>query len=209
MNRSILRWAILLLTPCRFLAAQTTSPAPKASADQTIEREFVSGGHVNLKFSAGEYIIRPSESGNRVTVRWKTEKPDRKRKAVVSVDVTGSECSIDALNLDKSSHTEIELPARAALSIRLKAGDLDISGIEGDKMIDCRTGDVVIDVGRADDYGSVEASVRVGDVEARPMGISKGGFARKIKWQGPGKHTLRAHIGIGSLSLLGSPAGKK
>jgi hypothetical protein len=86
--------------------------------------------------------------------------------------------------------------------VRLSAGDIGIRGIEGNKDVECHAADIIIDIGRTQDYRQVNASVRIGDIEAPPISVSKGGFFRSTTWSGTGKYSLHAHVGAGSLTLL-------
>lgn len=199
----------LLCIPICPAFGQAPSASPAAEGSHTIERTFASGGRVNMKLSAGEYMVRASAPDGKILIRWTTKKPEQAKKVSVSAEVKGPECDIVTRGPRDSFRVEIELPARADLHVRLNAGDFNVRGIEGSKDIECHAGDVTIDLGRADDYGAVDASVRIGDFEAPPLGASKGGFIRKFKWQGPGRYALHAHVGVGSLSFLGTPSGSR
>jgi hypothetical protein len=201
--------SLALSLPAGMASAQGTSPAQRSGPAQSIERNFAPGGTVKMDLAAGEYVIRPGASADKVNVRWRTDKPEKAEHVRVTVEVEGSECRIVARGPRNSFHVEVELPSRADLHVHLSAGDINVRGIEGNKNIECRAGDITVDIGRADDYGPVDASVRIGDFEAPPLGASKGGFARKFKWQGPGKYALHAHVGVGSLSFLGVPTARK
>ena len=204
-------WFMLLLLGARVYSAsaQISSPSVPSSAPHTIERNFVSGGQVKLSLSAGTYVIRASAAADKITIRWQTRKQDQEQRVRISADVKGSECSIDAKGPRGALRVEIELPARSDLYLRLRSGDLSVEGIEGNKDIECHAGDVTVDIGGADDYGAVDLSASVGDIEAPPLGASKGGFLRKFRWQGPGKYTLHAHVRWGSRSLLGTPSASR
>lgn len=67
-----------------------------------------------------------------------------------------------------------------------------------------RAGDLNIDVGRTSDYGKLEASVKAGDINARPFNVSKGGLFRSFSWQGRGRYTLHASLLAGDLTLFSS-----
>ncbi len=199
----------LLSIPLCHASAQTPPASPAARESHTIERAFVSGGRVNMKLAPGQYVVRASAPDGKILIRWSARKPEQAKKVSASAEVKGSECDIVTSGPRDSLRVEIELPARSDLYVRLRAGDFSLSGIEGNKDIECRAGDVTIDLGRADDYGAVDASVSIGDFEAPPLGASKGGFKRKFRWQGPGKYTLHAHVRVGSLSFLGTPSGSR
>jgi DUF4097 and DUF4098 domain-containing protein YvlB len=98
-------------------------------------------------------------------------------------------------------HATIEVPALTDLRIRLTAGDLRVSGIKGDKDIEAHAGDLNISVGSSSDWGDVDASVTAGDINASPFRASKGGLFRSLRWQGPGKYKLHAHLMAGDINL--------
>jgi hypothetical protein len=75
-----------------------------------------------------------------------------------------------------SASSSQSLPTRSGLRVRLTAGDLTVEGIEGNKDIESHAGDLTIDVGRAEDYHRVDASLWAGDLQAPPFNVSKGGL---------------------------------
>ena len=62
-------------------------------------------------------------------------------------------------------------------------------------------GDLTVEVGKADDYAHVDASIYSGDLDAEPFAISKGGLFRSFQKQGPGKYWLHVHVGGADLTL--------
>jgi hypothetical protein len=95
----------------------------------------------------------------------------------------------------------IEVPARTDLNVDLTAGDLRIEGITGNKDVGSWAGNIVIDVGRADEYARVDASVKAGDISAVPFNARKGGLFRSFTWKGPGQYTLKVNLTAGNLVL--------
>jgi hypothetical protein len=95
----------------------------------------------------------------------------------------------------------VELPARTDLTTRLSAGGLNIHGVAGSKNIRVWAGDITIDVGRAEDYRTVEARVTAGDLSASAFRVSKGGLFRSFSWRGPGTYELSVHLTAGDLKL--------
>ncbi len=67
--------------------------------------------------------------------------------------------------------------------------------------VEIHAGDMILGVGKADDYGHVDASVNAGDLDAQPFGVSKGGLFRSFDKHGGGKYRLHAHVGAGDLVL--------
>ena len=102
---------------------------------------------------------------------------------------------------NKGFKVAIKVPSRADLYVRLTAGDLRVDGIEGNKDIELHAGDVRIDVGRADDYHTVDASVWAGELWAEPFSIHKEGLFRWFDWSGKGPYRLHARLKAGDLRL--------
>ena len=184
--------------------AQNSSLTQAPPMGDSLERPFMPGGTVRMKLSGGSYEIRPGPDDNKIHVRWSTKSSEQLKKVQAHVDLKGSEAFITTQGSKNGFHVEIELPARTDLIVRLSTGDIDIRGMEGNKDVECHAGDIMIDIGRAQDYREVNASVKVGDIEAPPISVSKGGFFRSTTWPGKGKYSLHAHVGAGSLTLLGA-----
>ena len=84
----------------------------------------------------------------------------------------------------------------------MTAGDLEIVGIEGDKDVHLRAGDLSIEVGDPAAYKLVTGSVTAGDIDASPFGITKGGLFRSFTHEGKGRFSLRAKLWAGDLRLF-------
>ena len=95
----------------------------------------------------------------------------------------------------------VELPKSSALYIRMFAGQLDVRDIVGDKDVELHFGQLSMDVGKAEDYRRVSASVNSGELDARAFNVSKGGLFRSFSQTGAGKYLLHAHVGAGELDL--------
>jgi len=163
---------------------------------------FSEGGSVHLRLSSGDYTIRAGQS-DRVVIQWKANSPEDERdmkKIKVAATVKGNEASIRTEGPTKHARVIIEIPARSDLYLRMRAGDLSITGIDGNKDIHLTAGDLKIDVPLAS-YSHVHASVTFGDLQAMPLGISQDGIARSFDWNGTGKYTLRATLFAGDLTL--------
>ena len=95
----------------------------------------------------------------------------------------------------------IQVPKQSDLYVRLTAGDLRIAGIRGNKDVELRAGDLDIDVGSADDYKKVDASLWAGDLKASAFNIVKEGLFRSFEWTGKGTYRLHAHLMAGDMRL--------
>lgn len=171
---------------------------PTAEAAQT-ERPFVSGGTVRLELDAGEYEIVGSRD-DRIRVTWDDREKDT--DVTLRIDARASRATVRTdTPWNDGAKIRIELPRRTNIVLRLSAGDLEISGIEGSKDISAHAGDVTIDVGSRDQYRYATASVRVGDLNAAAFNVRKEGLFRSFEWTGKGKYELRAHLTVGDLRL--------
>jgi hypothetical protein len=80
-------------------------------------------------------------------------------------------------------------------------GDLTVEGVSGDKDVELHAGDLNIEVGDANDYRRVDASVNAGDISAGPFGEARDGLFRSFQKTGDGRYKLHAHLGAGDLTL--------
>jgi hypothetical protein len=165
-----------------------------------LERTFSRGGRIDLRLAAADYRIQGWSEG-RIRVRWTSEKPESARRVRAHADVAGSNAVIVTSAPTHHVRFTIDVPQRSDLDVTLSAGDLDVRGVEGSKTVSNWAGDVSIDVGRADLYRSVDASVRVGDLWARPFNVSKEGILRSFTWRGSGAYSLRVRLFAGDLTL--------
>lgn len=187
LSAAVLTLAVLLVAP---LAAQA----------KTIERQFVSGGTVQLDLSAGDYdIVASSDNRIRITL---TDRGKDNPDAYVDIDIKGSTASIETDGpMTDGLDVRIELPRLTNIVLKLSAGDLKVAGVEGSKDVSAGAGDVSIAVGPRDQYRHVNASIRIGDLNAEPFNVRKEGFFRSFEWSGKGKYDLRAHLTVGDLKL--------
>jgi len=146
--------------------------APLAAQAETIERQFVSGGTVRLDLYAGDYdIVASRDDRIRITL---TDRGRNDPDAYVDIDIKGSQATIETDNsFDDGLDVRIELPRRTHIVLKLTAGDLKVEGIEGSKDVSARAGDVTIAVGARDQYRHVNASIRIGDLNAEPFNVNK------------------------------------
>src|SRR5687768_17863357 len=123
-----------------------------AETAEVTERQFVSGGTVRLELDAGEYEVVGSRD-DRIRVTW----DDREKNTEVSlrIDVKASRATVRTdTPWNDGAKIRIELPRHTNIVVRLTAGDLEISGIEGSKDVSAHAGDVTIDVGSREDRKS-------------------------------------------------------
>lgn len=189
--------AALLLT---FVAAPQAQDDSEFRYSDSVERSFASGMKVNLDLSAGDVLLRRGDN-NRIRIVWSTRTREQMSDAKVRLDVQSHEATIRTSSPRNGFRVEIELPHRTHLYLRMTAGDLTIAGIEGNKDVALRAGDLVIEVDDPAQYHHVNASLIAGDLSARPFGFSTGGLFRSFTHEGKGPFELRARLWAGDLRL--------
>jgi len=182
--------------------AQTAASRPSDS----LVRPFVQNGRINMQLSAGDYAISGSKD-QRIHIRWSVRDADQLPRVHARADVRGTDATIATDGPSNNSlRFEIQVPERSDLYVRMTAGDIRIEDIRGNKDIEMHAGDVRIDVGRAEDYKSVDASVWAGDIKAEPFNIVKGGLFRSFEWTGGGQYRLHARLKAGDLRFYSKAA---
>jgi hypothetical protein len=166
----------------------------------TVTRQFPSQGTIQMQLAGGDYAIRAGDT-DQIHVRGVVDYPANQKRLQADVEVRGTEATIITHGPHNNAHFTIEVPRRSNLLIRLQAGDIQIERIEGDLDISSHAGDVDVEVPRASDYRSVDASVYAGDLNAPAFGASTRGLFRSVHWSGSGLYKLRAHLGAGELNL--------
>lgn len=192
--------AAMVLTTLSMSPVSLVAPALFAqSTGSPAEKDFVSGGRIEITLESGDYNIRAS-SDNRIRVRWNEASAKGVR---VKLTTNGKSADLRVEDTPNNNfHATVEVPALADVRIRLTAGNMEIAGIKGDKDIEANAGNVNISVGSSSDWGEVDASVTAGDLHAPAFKAATGGLFRSFKWKGPGKYRLHVHLMAGDVNLL-------
>jgi hypothetical protein len=174
-------------------------PAAAGQKEGKLERPFAPGRHLWMDLSSGNYIVQAG-ADDKVVVRWDTTDPDS-QNIKVSLDARGPDAAV--ITQGESGHFRIivEVPARTDITSRLSAGDFRIQGISGNKDISSWAGNVVVEVGRPEEYRTVSASVTAGDLDASAFDVKKGGLFRSFSWKGPGTYKMEVRLTAGDLRL--------
>ncbi len=182
-------------------AAAQTKLDVKDIENHPFTADFNANGKLRMYLRSGDFRIEGSD-GNKITVRIRGRNADQ--AADMRVQLEGSN---DSANLTVSGgpkndlEVTIEVPRKTGLFVRMSAGNLELRHIVGNKDVEMHAGEMVIDVGDASDYSSVDASVYSGGLEAHPFGESHGGLFRSFHKEGNGRYRLHAHVGAGDLTL--------
>jgi hypothetical protein len=188
------------------LIGAATVSAQNPATSSSLERPFPANGRVKMDLVAGDYTIAGT-SGTKVRLDWTTRDAESLAKVRATVDVRDKELNITTDGpRNRDLKFRIQIPSQSDLYIRLSAGDLTIEEIRGNKDVELRAGDLRIDVGRAEDYNKVDASLWAGDIRASAFQIEKEGLFRSFDWSGKGPYRLHAHLMAGDLYLYSKDA---
>jgi hypothetical protein len=185
--------AAIVLASCSSRPEQATVTAPVVKAD----KPFAAAGSIEMQLDGGDYIIRASPDEHiRVSFAGNTG------NAAADLETSGTHANLAIRDTPHSDfRATVEVPATADLTVHLSGGNLDVAGITGNKDIDSKAGNVGIAIPDSNDYGTVDAAVKVGNLSAGPFGDSGSGLSPHLKWSGSGKYTLHATLGAGNLEL--------
>jgi len=187
----------LSLSACEHGQSSTAEAPTQTATVSAADKPFVAGGTIKLDFAGGGYEIRTAADNHiRVAIGGNTG------NAKVDVTVEGRSADVKITDTPHSNfRATVEVPASADIVVRLTGGELKIDAITGNKDVESYAGNVQIAVGDPNDYARVDAAVKAGEINASPFGGSKSGLMQEFTWSGNGKHTLRAHLGAGNLTL--------
>ena len=187
--------------PAAVWVLAVTVSAQGARTSGSLERPFTADASVKMDLVAGDYRIIGTKQ-NAVRLDWSVRDAESLARVRARADIRGRELSITT-NGPRNSDLRftIQVPNRSDLYVRLTAGDLTIEGIRGNKDVELRAGDLRIDVGRAEDYRAVHASLWAGDLKASAFQVVKEGLFRSFDWTGSGTYRLHAHLMAGDRYL--------
>jgi hypothetical protein len=188
------RASFAILLAAGFCASAFLQAQNKTNAT---EKPFVSGGKIDMQFDGGSYDIRPAAGTHiRVTLSGNTG------NARVELTTSGTHADVKVKDTPHNNfQATIEVPKAADLVVRLTGGNLVMGAITGNKDVESYGGNVQIAVADPNEYSSVDAAVKAGDIHASVFGGSKSGLLQQFTWSGHGEYTLRAHLGAGNLEL--------
>ena len=195
----------LSLPACLFMVAALT-PAfaeTEATCDKPFETNLRSGAVLTLDVRSGDIDIVGGESAVVRVSCSSLSHPEDLRSIRISFESSGPSGKLTVKDGPRNDvRIRIEVPARTHLAVNCPAGDVEITGIRGDKTVYLKAGDLKIDVGDPADYAEVEASVKAGDLHLSAFGTNKGGLFRSYsKRQSTGTYALKAHLWAGDITL--------
>jgi len=179
------------------IALASCSSTPEQPAVTKVDKPFAAAGSIDMQLDGGDYIIRASPD-ERIRVSF----AGNTGNAAADLAMSGKHATVAIRDTPHSNfRATLEVPATTDITVHLTGGNLEVAGIRGNKDIDSKAGNVGISIPNSNDYGTVDAAVKVGNLNAGPFGDSGSGLSPRLKWSGPGKYTLRASVGAGNLEL--------
>jgi hypothetical protein len=174
MQVSFWRWVLESKTNLVILVAvglASCSSRPDQPQTVKLEKPFAAAGSIEVQLEGGDYVVRAArDECIRVLFRGNTG------HAVAELNTDGTHANLAVRDTPHNNfQAPLEVPSAADLAIHLTGGNLQISAITGNKEIDSAAGNVEISISNPNDYGSVDASVKVGNLNAGPFGDSGSG----------------------------------
>jgi len=189
-----------LLVTAAIAGACGETPGRDGTPDDTpvtAEKPFAAGGHVDMDLGAGAYEVRPSADA-----RVHVATSGHTGSAKVDVTTEGNTATIKIVDTPRNNfHAAIDVPKQSDVVVHLSAGELTVGSLAGNLDVDSAAGNVRIEVDAAKNYGTVDASVKAGDIVSGPFGDSKSGLLPHLTWSGAGKRTIHVTMGAGKLTF--------
>jgi len=179
-------------------------PQSQGKDQGNLELVIAQGTPLKLELTSGDYQIEAGQS-DKIVIVSQTMNDDDRSKVRFGVNTTPGEASVKVTG-PKQYSAKIQIPQNISLNIRLNGGRLTINSIDGDKDIESNGGQLNINVRRPEDYGTVDASVNSGNIDASAFGSSNDKLMRTFRTKGPGKYRLHVHLGAGEINLLSGQA---
>lgn len=192
----------LLVGACGVTYAASNGTAEKLPADgRSFPTTLNSMATLRLHLRDGDFRIVASDSED-VTIRTEGRNVPLAKRVKVHLERSGDTLNLTFSNVPKKDcQITIAVPRVTNLYARMRAGDLSVDGITGDKDLELLAGDLSIQVPDASEYGPVDLSVKFGDVSGSPFGDPKGSVGNSLRRNGKGKYRLHAHLFAGDLTL--------
>jgi len=170
------------------------------SIGNPVKFNFPSGGRLRLQLGAGDVDIVGSKS-DEIVVSYKCKRSEDERKVKIEGDIHDNRGTVKVSGPHNNFSYTVQVPEKTDLHVRLSAGDLEVKGVVGNKDIESHAGDLTVEAGDPNQYGEVDASVRVGDLSMPKFDVQKGGIGRSFKKAGAGRYRLHVHLGAGDLTV--------
>ena len=168
-------------------------------------RQSFEAGKLMLHLGAGDAKVIARSDLREIIVRSEVRDSDKVRDVKVRFESSANQTDVYVQGPNHFRYT-VEIPSRVDLFLRMTAGDLTVRGVEGSIDAELRAGDFTLELPHIEgDYGPVNLSVGVGDLNADAFHTSKGGMWRHFNLERQAKYRLHARTGAGDLVVSASP----
>ena len=183
-----------------------------AGSNETREESLPLDGHalqsdlspinnLRLHLRDGDYRIVASDTDD-ITIRTDGKNREGAKRVKVLLKRSGDSLDITLTHVPKNEcKVTIEVPRETNLYARMRAGDLSVDGVTGNKDLELLAGDITIQGTDSAEYGPVDLSVKFGDVHGEQFGSPKGVVGNSLRHDGNGRYRLHAHVFAGDLTL--------
>lgn len=181
---------LLVIAGAYYLWTSSSVSASRLHGDKRVE----------IRASAGRLeVAGTSDPDVRVTIE--NVSAESARTARVKIDRNRKPILIQIDDLPQFATAFVEIPRAASVAVTMSAGELRLTGVDGDKLCLLHSGKMSIEVGEPENYRSVKGFVLAGDLRASAFNADKGGLFRRWSYRGRGRTILDAHVDAGQLEL--------
>lgn len=179
--------------------------ASSAAQTHTETFDLASATALRVRLRVGDLKIVKGADARHVVIHFTAtshDQTDAADRVKTSFQVKGSQAELN-LHAPKNVNFDVrlEVPAPTDLTIRMSVGDLTLEGVEGNLDIEDHVGDLTVKPGPEKDYGLIEASTHIGDLDGLPGNVH-GWLGKSGRVEGGGQYHLHAHVGIGDVRLV-------
>jgi hypothetical protein len=168
---------------------------------QSARAAFSARGTVTLQLGAGDATIVSEPGAREIVVTTEIKNPGKAKDIKTKINVTGDSALVKVTGPDNFRY-KIVLPTALNLKVRMSAGDLSLSGVDGSLDLQLHAGDCNVYLGSAaENFGPIDLSVGAGDITGEPFAASKSGLFRHFHDHRMGKYRLHVHVGAGDLRV--------
>ena len=202
--QSTQRYKLILF--CLLLVPYCVANDSRYQETHSDSREFISGGYLHVRLGVGDLHIKRGDSDKiRLEYTVKSRRESNVKEARIDFDIHGNDATVE-FHAPTGGNTQfdvqLEVPANTNLDVHQKVGDMTVDRIDGDKDLSLGVGDLRIST-ELSGYRLVKASTGIGDVNSEGYGETHGWLGKSLKYHGDGKYELRAHVGVGDITLEG------
>jgi hypothetical protein len=191
MLRTVLIWAWIAV-PFRLPAESNGSCAAPFEASAPV------GHEIAMSVRSGDITIEGTDAPV-LRVSCRLNDPDRAGE--VRISFAANHLTVRGGPENGNLRIRIEVPRKTNLYVRTPAGNLTVSGIEGDKDVELRAGNLTIETA-ASEYRRAHAFVLAGNLTLTAFGVEKDGLFRSFSRENAeGRYRLHAEVLAGNLVL--------